>query len=309
MIDQITTTQDAIRRLPCRQLRVVVETSPDVWRYIAKIQPYGADGGFAVIPAYEGQKGFLSKIKLTDSFSHPVRPPQPRMFDSRTVSYRIKLSFHPDGATQISAADGSPGMATPVTSGPDGRGDFKGMGIMARPFSQPVFTGGVFGITAFGLHHYRRASVVKDTVRFSSLELGKRGLLGRAAVRLMGYLIKRSEDVEILDLGPPPRIRSRRWNGITGRRELMELRVCNLRNEHCYLAIDCTRVPVPKADRNPSGYILSSQRSLQDVGIIVSFPPPKNPSAYNTLDRAAEAPYHYALGSMNGGDLFQGMAG
>jgi len=273
---------------PARRLRVIVENSPGVWRYVAKIIPYGKrdGGGFALVPAYMERKGYVCKIKVTDTFSHTFVPPQPAMFDGCTISQRIKLSFHADGATQISGAD----SGNLVTSGRDFAGAFKGMGILGRPFSNPVLTGGIFSITIWGLQHYPRSTVKKDTIQFSRIDLGKRRILTGDAIILSGYLVKRTDGVNHFFANGEHRVLSRRWNGGLGIKENMELRVCNLHNEHSFLAIDCIRMSHVKADRKPSGYMLSSQRDKDNVGIHAFYPPPKFVSAYRTLDRGFSKP-------------------
>jgi hypothetical protein len=145
-------------------------------------------------------------------------------------------------------------------------------------------------MTIWGLEHYPRTSVTKDTIRFSRLELGKRRLLGRKSASLLtGFIIRRSEKVEVVDV-ESARIRNRRWNGITGRQELMELRVCNLNNLDAYLALDCVRIARPRDDtRPPSGYWLSSQRDLKHIrhSRVLS---PFGGKFYNTLDREVRKP-------------------
>jgi hypothetical protein len=65
----------------------------------------------------------------------------------------------------------------------------------------------------------------------------------------------------------------------------MELRVCNLYSPDSYLAIDCVRRPVPKADRNPSGYMMSTQRGYDHVGLHAFFPAPRGAKTHGTLNR------------------------
>lgn len=265
-----------------RRWRIVVENTSGAWRYIATIVLYGLpDGGFAVIPAYQGREGYICKYRLKDTYSHFVPPTQSALFDGRRVTRRVKLSFHRDGATQISAAD----VSTSVLSGPDGQGGFRGIGIIGRLLESPVYSGAVFSLTCWGLEHYPRARTMKRSICFSRTDLGRKGLLGRGTILLMGYLIQRREPVEWIEVESQTRLRSTRWNGITGRRERMELRLVNLRNEHSYLGIDCTRMPKGRFERNPSGFMMSSQRSLDDVGIQVVFPPPSFARSYGTLDR------------------------
>ena len=274
----------------CQQWRVLVENTPGIWRYIAKIVPYGkADGGFAVVPAYPKRGGAIVKIRLKDTFSHFVHPTGGSVVDSRNVTNRVKLSFHPDGVTQISGADD---YGT-VTSGLDqSTGAFKGMGVHGRPFSRPVTSGSVFSMTAWGLAFYPKTTTEKKTIRFSSLDLGKQGLIGRSAVLLQGFLIHRSEPVEVINVGGQVRVRSVRWNGHTGRREAMELRVCNLYNDQSYLALRCFRQSNPKVERNPSGYMLNSQRGMNDdTGLHALFPAPSRAAPfYKTLDRGVIMP-------------------
>ncbi len=210
------------------------------------------------------------------------------MFGGHAVSHRVKLSFHSDGATQISAAD----ITTSVFSGRDTTGDFKGVGVLGHPFSRPVSSGSVFSLTTWGLYHYPKTNATRDTIRFSRVELGRRGLLGGGAFLLQGFLIKKSEDVEAVNIESDiMKIRSVRWNGITGRKELMELRVINLRNDDSCIAIGCRRIPRPRADRNPSGYMMSGQRSIaESIGIHVFFPRPRFAKFYHTVDRDIRKP-------------------
>jgi hypothetical protein len=65
----------------------------------------------------------------------------------------------------------------------------------------------------------------------------------------------------------------------------MELRVCNLYSPDSYLAIDCVRRPVPRADRNPSAYMMSTQRDYENVGLHAFFPAPRGAKTYGTLNR------------------------
>lgn len=282
VIDAIRT--DSMAGVPVRRLRIVVEGSPGIWHYIATIVPYALpDGGFAVIPAYQGRDGYVCKYHLKDTFSHLIAATGHGIFDGQLTTRRIKLSFHSDGATQIAGGEGS----TFTRSGRDQNGGFRGIGILGRPFSMPVISGSVFGLTCFGLHHYPRARAIDGAIRFSNRELGRRGLLSRGAILLTGFLVLRSEAVERFEVSFQTRIRSVRWNGHTGTRERMELRVANLRNEHCYLALDCTRIRKEPTGRNPSGFMMSSQRSAENIGISVFVPRPANSHVYRTLDRGS----------------------
>jgi hypothetical protein len=274
---------------PCRRMRILVENSPGVWRYIAKIVPYGkGDGGFAVVPAYRGRGGAVLKIRLIDTFSHLIRPRDPVVVDRRTVTNRIKLSFHPDGMTQVSAANGS----STVISGLDqNTGAFRGMGVHGAPFSRPVESGAVFGMTVWGLEHYPRTELTKDTIRISRLELGKRGLLNRAAISLEGYIIHRKHPFSATNNEGGPQVRLVHWNGTLGVREIMDLRVCNLHSEESYVGIRCFRIPKPRVDKNPSGYMLASQRDrIEHTGLNVFFPAPGRALMGKTLDRGLIAP-------------------
>jgi hypothetical protein len=272
-----------------KRTRILVEASPGVWRYIAKIVPYGSnDGGFALVPAYTGKGGSVHKIRFKDTFSHLVRAQNPVLIDMKKVTNRIKLSFHADGATQISGAD-DPGT---VTSGRDPvTGVFKGMGVSGRPFTNPVISGSIFSMTAWGLAFYPRTEVEKDTIRFSRVELGRRGIMGPSAVLLQGFLIHRNEPVEFTEENGGIRCSSIRWNGHRGVREKMELRVFNTRSDQVYLALSCFRIPQPKVDRHASGYTISSQRSPDDhTGLHIFFPAMRVPASWRTLDRGILKP-------------------
>lgn len=282
MTEAAATRSDPMADVPVRRLRIAVESSPDVWHYIATILPYGLpDGGFAVVPAYPGHDGYASKACITDTFSHLIAPPRPYLFGGCFTTRRVKLSFHSDGVTQLSGGDG----AAFTRSGRDQNGNFRGVGIIGRPFSNPVISGGVFSLTCWGLHHYPRARAMDGAIRFNNRELGRRGLLGRGMILLTGFLVSRAEAVERFDISSQRRIRSARWNGMTGGKERMELRVANLRNAHCYLAVDCIRIPKGQTDRNLAGFMMSSQRSRGNIGIFVVVPRPRNALACDTLDR------------------------
>ncbi|WP_395494517.1 hypothetical protein [Acetobacter sp. KSO5] len=273
----------------CKRKRILVESSPGVWRYIAKIIPYGLpDGGFALVPSYEHNEVGIFKIQLLDTFSHLIAPPDPIATDYQKASNRIKISFHHDGATQISGADTTGAI---ISGRHKESGEFKGLGILGRPFSAPTFTGAVLGMTAYGLSLYPRTNITKNTIRFSRDDIGRKWQLSRGAVILEIYLMHRKQEVEFYKVDNEIRCHAIRWNGATGLREKMDLRVFNLRSEEVYLGVRCYTRTTPKTDGNISGYMLSTQRDKNtNMGLLILCPPPRKALNSRSLDRGLLRP-------------------
>lgn len=273
----------------CKRKRILVESSPGIWRYIAKIIPYGkSDGGFAFVPSYEHNETGIMAIQALDTFSHLIKPADPTIVDYQKANNRIKISYHPDGATQISGA----GETGTIRSGREKKtGEFKGMGILAHPFSAPTYSGGILGMTSWGLVHYPRTSIVKDTILFHRNDFQRKSLLSKGCVYLEIFAISRREKMDFYKHDDEIRCRSIRWNGTLGLREKMDLRVFNLRTDEMYLGIRCFARQPPSENGYPSGYMMSTQRGRNDqVGLMVFCPPHRKNPNVRSLDRGLLRP-------------------
>jgi hypothetical protein len=148
---------------------LAVEHPRGAFRKLTKIVPYGLpDGGFAVmVPSHKANEGLLSKAQVFDSvFARSLILPAPSVIELYSVSSKIKLSFHSDGATQFSSMDGR------IISGKDPTtGEFKGLGIQARPFIRPVWSGPTLGIEAWGLEDFEECELSENVLLFTQREL------------------------------------------------------------------------------------------------------------------------------------------
>jgi hypothetical protein len=79
-----------------------------------------------------------------------------------TADDRVKLTYHPDGFVQFSGEN-----PHRIISGRDPHtGEPKGMGIMARPFSNPSQSGPSVGISAWGLQEFEPAEKTDTLITF-----------------------------------------------------------------------------------------------------------------------------------------------
>ena len=79
-----------------------------------------------------------------------------------TTENRAKLSYHADGFAQFSSEN--PGT---IISGRDpNTGEPKGLGIMARPFSNPGTSGPSVGISVWGLEDFEEADQEEKLIVF-----------------------------------------------------------------------------------------------------------------------------------------------
>ncbi len=118
----------------------------DCQRRIFKIIPL-SDGGFAVTAPYHNVRtGILLKAErdyATTGLTH-VPFQQTTAF---TASDRVKLSYHVDGFVQFSGEQNSK-----IVSGRDvTTGEPRGLGLLARPLSDPVKSGPSVGCVVWGL--------------------------------------------------------------------------------------------------------------------------------------------------------------
>ena len=122
-------------------------------------------GGFSILaPYHKAHSGFLFK-----------QPIYPRMFDKAgvhlmswddcigfTAENRAKLSYHVDGFAQFSSEN----QGTIISGRDPKTGEPKGLGIMARPFSNPATTGPSVGISVWGLEDFEEADQEENLIVF-----------------------------------------------------------------------------------------------------------------------------------------------
>src|SRR5579862_4789909 len=122
-------------------------------------------GGFSVLtPYHKAHSGFLFKTHIS-----------PGMFDKAglhlmkwtdcagfTAENRTKLSYHVDGFAQFSSENQGK-----IVSGRDpNTGEPKGLGTMARPFSDPATSGPSVGISVWGLEDFEIADQKEKLIIF-----------------------------------------------------------------------------------------------------------------------------------------------
>jgi len=122
-------------------------------------------GGFSILtPYHRAHSGFLFKQAVN-----------PRMFDKAgehlvkwtecagfTAENRAKLTYHVDGFAQFSSEN--PGT---IISGRDpNTGEPKGLGVMARPFSNPSTSGPSVGISVWGIEDFEEANEKERLIVF-----------------------------------------------------------------------------------------------------------------------------------------------
>jgi hypothetical protein len=122
-------------------------------------------GGFSVLtPYHRAHSGFL--------FKHAINP---RMFDKAgehqvrwtdcaafTAENRTKLSYHVDGFTQFSSEN----QGTIISGRDPNTGEPKGLGVMARPFSDPSTSGPSVGVSVWGLEDFEEADQEEKLIVF-----------------------------------------------------------------------------------------------------------------------------------------------
>jgi tetratricopeptide (TPR) repeat protein len=132
-----------------------------------------SDGGFSILTPYHNtQAGYLFKMPIdpknvmAGSFVTPWGT-----LNGYTVNSRAKLSYHWDGFAQFSSE-----KKGEIISGRDPKTkEPKGLGIMTRPLSQPIWSGGSVGITLWGLNDFESLDSSKDTLVFDKRHFYYRG--------------------------------------------------------------------------------------------------------------------------------------
>ena len=122
-------------------------------------------GGFSVLtPYHKAHSGFLFKTAIN-----------PGMFDKAGVHLSEvdrqcglhrrephEVSYHVDGFAQFSSEN----QGTIISGRDPNTGEPKGLGIMARPFSNPSTTGPSVGVSVWGLEDFEEASREEKLIVF-----------------------------------------------------------------------------------------------------------------------------------------------
>ena len=264
-----------------KPIRIVIEHPVGVWRKLMKIVPYSApDGGFAVMmPYHKADSGFLYKAQVHDRLANLVLLPRPTVVSRYVVSSTVKMSFHSDGATQFSSMEGK------IISGRDSAtGFFKGLGIMARPFTKPVWSGETFSIIAWGLSQFETCKPDKDDIRFTIAEMANPHLryAKKPALGLAAYMISRAKPLASTPTFPDYRAIMKLWNPKLGVFWRREVRLIALHSEEAVIAIHVLKLP--NTFSSPSGFRFASPRDKDDFGIYAVYPRESGMKAHQSLD-------------------------
>jgi hypothetical protein len=247
---------------------VVIEHPRGVFRKLTKIVPYGLpDDGFAVIvPYHKANEGLLSKTQVFDSISNSLILPPPAVAEIYSASSKVKLSFHSDGTTQFSGMNGR------ITSGEDPiTGEFKGLGITAGPFTQPVWSGPTLGIDACGLEHFEKCKPGKTDLLFKHEELRNPYMRGPSnSVRIEFYVQSRRRPLASKGYFPDYRATMRVWNRHSRLFGTREVRLLALHSPEATLAVFAAHLPDIRMTR--SGFTLSSPRDAESYGLYATYP-------------------------------------
>jgi hypothetical protein len=248
-----------------KPVRIVIEHPVGVWRKLLRIVPYSApDGGFAVMmPYHKANSGFLYKAKVHDRLAGVNRLPPPALASCYVVSSKVKMSFHSDGTTQFSSMDGK------IISGRDSiTGAFKGLGIMARPFTKPVWSGATFGVIVWGLSHLETCAPDAHDIRFSIAEMVNpylRYAKKKPAVGLAAYILPRSKPLASTPTFPDYIAIMKTMNRKSRTFGRREVRMIALNSDEAVIAIDVAKFP--NTFSSPSGFHFGSPRDKDDYGI------------------------------------------
>jgi hypothetical protein len=122
-------------------------------------------GGFSVLtPYHKARSGFLFKQVINPGMfdkagAHLVTLTHSAGF---TAENRTKLSYHVDGFVQFSSEN----QGTIISGRDPNTGEPKGLGIMARPFSNPATSGPSVGISVWGLEDFENADQKEKLIVF-----------------------------------------------------------------------------------------------------------------------------------------------
>jgi hypothetical protein len=126
-------------------------------RAVCKILPL-SDGGYSMLaPYHEAREGWLYKHTVDyDKHEQTIDADSVQHF---VASDRVKLSHHFDGFVQFSGEN-----PQTITSGRDPlTGQPKGLAIMSAPIPMPITGGPTFGISTWGMTHFKLVSDPRET--------------------------------------------------------------------------------------------------------------------------------------------------
>jgi hypothetical protein len=251
---------------------VAVEHPKGVFRKLTKIVPYRLpDGGFAVmVPYHKANEGILSKQQVFDSLSRRLILPPPSVFEMYSVSSKVNLSFHADGTTQFSGMDGD------VISGKDPTtGEFRGLGIMAHPFTKPVRSGPALAIVAWGLEDFEVCELSEDVLLFTQPELRNPYMPWPSnSVCIEFYMPSLRQPLASKGYFPDYRSPIRLWNPNSKLLRTQEMRLIALQSPEVALAVFAMHVPNNQTVR--SGFTISSPRDRKSFGLYATYPRTQN---------------------------------
>lgn len=253
-------------------VRIVIEYPCGTWRKLTRIVPYPLpDGGFGVmVPYHKAGKGLLFKARVHDTIAGLVRLPPPARISRYIASNSVKLSFHSDGATQFSTMD----HKNKIISGRDPvTGEFKGLGIMSRPFTNPVWSGPTFSIVAWGLSQFEVCKPGSEDIIFTAAEMINPYLRSakQDAICLEAYILSRAKPTASTTDFPGYRAIMRYYNSKLAVFGSREIRLIALHNEEALVGVHVAKFP--NIFRSRSGYRIASPRDENDNGIYAHYPP------------------------------------
>jgi hypothetical protein len=189
-----------------------------------------------------------------------------------TAEHRVKLSYHADGFAQFSGE-----VQGQIISGRDPvTGEPKGLGLMARPLSDPIRTGPSFGVEAWGLNDFDELrDVTQGAVVFEPEDVYFRRCTPRTAngwvfevfvfpKRYWAAARKRGAAYSI----------SMSFLGFEASGAVIEMKVLDLPQQEVLLAGFLSRVTVSFA--SPSGWVLDGPGDPNGAGrghVLMAFYP------------------------------------
>lgn len=110
-----------------------------------------SEGGLAVLtPYHSGRDGYLCRLQVSTKPGHK-KVPRAAKEDEFSASDLVKLTVHADGTVHFST-----GGKTPIRSGKNEDGSFKGMGVRVTPIAQMVSEDQpALSVTAWGLDDFK----------------------------------------------------------------------------------------------------------------------------------------------------------
>ncbi len=141
--------------MPDRDSYAIVLESNGCLHKVTKIV-FLSDGGFAIFsPYHKAQQGYLTKMRYSGTIGSFHQSP----LVGYTANDRVKISIHRDGFVQFSGAGSGR-----IVSGRDlVTGQPKGLGIFARPLTNPVQSGPTAALTIWGLSDFDLAGRLSST--------------------------------------------------------------------------------------------------------------------------------------------------